>query len=181
MQIPAFEGRAEISIGLARCERVPRLMVIAGPNGSGKSTLLNALRPGPGRNVANAIYVPPHRAIRPQRVQQSDLLSAGLLSMAHLMAGNHTPQVGNFKIGLNPFTGGSTGRDPWDVDDVSTYLKPVLCQVEIERKEAVTYRYDRDGEIARDSLVDPWKPLRDLTRHLLPHLAFAGIMDSTTP
>jgi hypothetical protein len=97
------------------------------------------------------------------------------------MTGNHTPQVGNFKIGLNPFTGGSTGRDPWDVDDVSTYLKPVLCQVEIERKEAVTYRYDRDGEIARDSLVDPWKPLRDLTRHLLPHLAFAGIIDSTTP
>jgi hypothetical protein len=95
------------------------------------------------------------------------------------MTGNHTPKVGNFKIGLNPFTGGSTGRDPWDVDDASTYLKPVLCQVERERKEAVAYRYDRDGEIAHGSLGDPWKPLRDLTRHLLPHLAFAGI-DSTT-
>lgn len=43
---------------------------------------------------------------------------------------------------------------------------------------AIAQRYYRQGEIQRGSLPDPWKPLRELTANLLPHIRFAGI-DST--
>jgi AAA15 family ATPase/GTPase len=62
MRIPFFEIINARSIQLAKCDSVPKLMVIAGPNGSGKSTLLNSLRAVAGRE--HVLYVGPHRAIR---------------------------------------------------------------------------------------------------------------------
>ncbi len=35
--------------------------------------------------------------------------------------------------------------------------------------------YDREGEIQKGKIRDPWKPLRELTNNLLPHLSFARI------
>jgi GTPase SAR1 family protein len=166
MRIPNFEVRSQRSIGLARCEQLPRLMVIAGPNGSGKSTLLNALRTQFGGQ--GVVYVPPHRAIRRQNVQQRYLLS-GRISFEELMMRLDVPYL----EGLQMFSGGV--RDPWGSDDSANYLKPALCQIEIERQEAVTKRLDRYGEILRDTIVDPWTPLKDLTHNLLPHLTFAKI------
>jgi len=70
---------------------------------------------------------------------------------------------------------GITVRDPWGADESNYYLKPALCQIEIERGEAIKAYLDRNQEIARGALPDPWKPLKDLTHNLLPHLAFAKI------
>lgn len=180
MQIPYFEVRSQRSISLARCENVPPLMVIAGPNGTGKSTLLNALRtlgPNYPPNTSerrNTIYIGPHRSIRPQQVQQRNLLGAEL-SFQAIMSGLGNPQIEGFSPLYEPRTGSVISREPWSIDDSGHLLKPALCQIEIERQEAVTARFDRDGEIVRDSLVDPWIPFRELTHRLLPHLIFHGI------
>jgi AAA15 family ATPase/GTPase len=48
MRIGSFEVLNQRSIRVAKCDSVPRVMVIAGPNGCGKSTLLNSVRSNEG-------------------------------------------------------------------------------------------------------------------------------------
>jgi ABC-type cobalamin/Fe3+-siderophores transport system ATPase subunit len=165
MRIPAFEVRNNRSIRLARNDRVPELMIVAGPNGCGKSTLLHALRTIQGKE--RVIYVGPHRSTRRQRVMERHLF-AQPISLAELFMRPDTPAYEGIHL-----LGGT--RDAWGYDDTPNYLKHALCQVEIERQQAIAKRYDRNGHIPPDSLVDVWKPLRDLTHNLLPHLIFHGI------
>ena len=47
-----------------------------------------------------------------------------------------------------------------------------MCQIEVDRQQAITARVDRDGKIDSGALRDPWKPLRELVSNLLPHLRF---------
>lgn len=165
MRIPQFEIRNQRSIRFAKCERVPPLMLVAGPNGSGKSTLLHALRTNYGYN--GIVYVGPHRAMRRQHVQQRHLISARI-SVEELL---QRADIQGFD-GIS-LVGGT--RDPWSYDDSANYLKHALCQVEIDRTQAIAARFDQFGEITKGSLPDPWKPLRDLTTNLLPHLSFHRI------
>jgi hypothetical protein len=60
-------------------------------------------------------------------------------------------------------------------DDSANYLKHSLCQVEIERQQAITARVDRNGKFLPEDLVDLWGPLKELTHNLLPHLSFVKI------
>lgn len=168
MRIPSFEIRDQRSIRFAKCDRVPSLMVVAGPNGTGKSTLLNAIRSQSG--YQNVMYVGPHRAMRRQQVQSRHLLAPSI-SFESLLS---SPHIHGFE-GIRIFDG---ARDPWGYDDSANYLKHALCQIEVDRQQAITAKVDRDGGIAPGTLIDPWKPLRELTQNLLPHLAFAKI-DST--
>jgi predicted ATPase len=165
MRIPKFEVRSQRSIQLAACESVPRMMVITGPNGAGKSTLLNALRPAGGWQ--NVLYVGPHRSMRRQQVQQRHLL-ASEISVRQLLMSQNTPGYEGIRL-----LDGT--RDPWSYDDSANYLKHALCQIELERQQAIAQRYDRDGKIEHGTLPDPWEPLRELTHNLLPHLRFAKI------
>jgi len=168
MRIPSFEIHGQRSIRLAKCDSVPPVMVIAGPNGTGKSTLLNAIRSTAGWK--NIIYIGPHRAMRRQTVQQRHIIATPFL-MEELLTRQDSP---GFE-GVQLITG---ARDPWGHDDSANYLKHTLCQVEIDFQQAIMERYKKDGEIKKDSLPDPWKPLRELSANLLPHLRFSGI-DST--
>jgi energy-coupling factor transporter ATP-binding protein EcfA2 len=140
-------------------------MVIAGPNGAGKSTLLNALRGISGHQ--HVIYVGPHRAMRRQQVQQRHLYTSPF-SFETILTSNHVP---NYE-GVRLFDG---ARDPWSSDESANLLKHALCQIEVDRQQAIALRYDRDGELTRGTLADPWKPLRTLTQNLLPHLRFHRI------
>ena len=56
----------------------------------------------------------------------------------------------------------STARHTWDQDDASSFLKFGLCQIELDRREAIAKRYDDAGEIPSYSLPDVWKPLREI-------------------
>jgi hypothetical protein len=168
MRIPSFEVRNQRSIQLAQCHNVPPLMIVAGPNGAGKSTLLNAIRSQHGKK--HVMYVGPHRAMRRQQVQSRHLLAPSI-SFENLLASAQIPGFDGIRI----FDG---TRDPWGYDDSANYLKHALCQIEVDRQQAITAKVDREGGIERGKLVDPWKPLRELTSNLLPHLAFAKI-DST--
>lgn len=168
MRVPRFEIHGQRSIRLAKWDSVPPVMVIAGPNGTGKSTLLNAIRSTAGWN--NIIYIGPHRALRRQTVQQRHIITTPFL-MEELLTRQDSP---GFE-GVQLITG---ARDPWGHDDSANYLKHTLCQVEIDFQQAIMERYKKDGEIKKGSLPDPWKPLRELSANLLPHLRFSGI-DST--
>jgi ABC-type hemin transport system ATPase subunit len=168
MRIPSFEVVNQRGVALAKCVDVPRLMVIAGPNGSGKSTLLNAIRSTSG--YSNVIYVGPHRAMRKQQVQQRYLYQQPL-SLETLLAGSSLQNMEGIRI----FEG---NRDPWGYDEAANYLKYALCQIEVDRSRAITARVDRDGGIAPGSIPDAWKPFRDLTSNLLPHLKFERIDSS---
>lgn len=165
MRIPSFEFRSQRTIGFAKCDNVPKLMIVAGPNGCGKSTLLDAIRKlDDGRHI---MYVGPHRSIRRQNVQQRYLLTRPIV-LEELLMRSDTPGFDGISL-----LGGH--RDPWGYDDTGNYLKHGLCQIEVERQQAISTRYDRDGEIQKNTLADPWKPLRELTHNLLPHLAFSRI------
>jgi hypothetical protein len=143
-------------------------MVIAGPNGAGKSTLLHGIRSSAGWK--NIIYLGPHRAMRRQNVQERHLLASPFI-FEELLARPDSPQF----EGISLIQG---ARDAWSHDDSANYLKHTLCQIDIDLQRAIAQRYYRQGEIQRGSLPDPWKPLRELTANLLPHIRFAGI-DST--
>jgi hypothetical protein len=105
--------------------------------------------------------------MRRQQVQQRHLL-APPISFSDLLSGTSVPGFD----GIQLFGG---ARDPWGYDDSSNYLKHALCQIEVDRQQAITARVDRDGQIQPGTLVDPWKPLRELVSNLLPHLEFVRI------
>lgn len=165
MRVPSFEIRNQRSITFAKCEKVPTLMLIAGPNGAGKSTLLNSIRSQSGSQ--NIMYVGPHRAMRRQQVQSRHLLAPSI-SFETLLSSQNVPGFEGIRIVDGP-------RDAWGSDDTASYLKHALCQIEIDRQQAITSKVDRDGGIDSGTLIDPWKPLRDLTQNLLPHMSFAKI------
>lgn len=165
MRVPAFEVRNQRSIRLARCESVPPLMVIAGPNGSGKSTLLNTIRANAG--YSNIMYVGPHRAMRRQVVQQRHLMTQAF-SLETLLSSQNVSGIEGIRI----FDG---SRDPWGYDESANYLKHALCQIEVDRLQAIGNRVDREGQILKGALIDPWRPLRELTNNLLPHMTFERI------
>jgi ABC-type cobalamin/Fe3+-siderophores transport system ATPase subunit len=164
MAIPNFTIQNNRSIRLAKCEKVPQIMVIAGPNGCGKSTLLNELRNQPAPK--KPIYVGPHRVSRRQTVQFRYLFNREI-SLLDVFTKDQLETLEG--IILN-----QQARSPWDYDDAASFVKHGLAQIEVERGEAIKARYDRDGRIA-EGLPDVWKPLRSLTDHLLPHLEFHGI------
>lgn len=165
MRVPSFEIRDQRSIKFAKCERVPTLMLVAGPNGAGKSTLLNAIRSQSG--YQNIMYVGPHRAMRRQQVQSRHLLAPSI-SFESLLSSQQVPGFEGIRIVDGP-------RDAWGSDDSASYLKHALCQIEIDRQQAITSKVDREGGITAGTLIDPWKPLRDLTQNLLPHMRFFKI------
>ena len=166
MRVPRFMVRNQRSIVYAECANVPRLMLIAGPNGAGKSTLLNAIRTVSGNN--QIMYVGPHRAMRRQQVQQRHLFTAPISYETLLSSVGNVPMYEGIRLV-------DGARDAWSYDESANYLKHALCQLETERQQAISERFDRLGEITRDSLVDPWQPLRTLANNLLPHLSFVKI------
>jgi hypothetical protein len=105
--------------------------------------------------------------MRKQVVQQRHLMAA-TLSFESLLSSQNVASMEGIRI----FDG---SRDPWGYDESANFLKHTLCQLEVDRHQAITARVDRDGEIQKDSLVDPWKPLRELTHNLLPHMTFERI------
>lgn len=140
-------------------------MLIAGPNGCGKSTLLNALREHPG--ASRPLYVGPHRTSRRQQVQYRYITSQPI-SVEQILASQSLP-------GFEGISLTSGARDAWNFDESLSYVKHGLCQIEIDRQQAIAARYDRDQEIAKGTFPDPWAPLRELTTNLLPHLSFSRI------
>ena len=165
VRIPRFQIADYRNIRLAKWDEVPPVMVIAGPNGCGKSTLLERLRHEGGEGPI--LYVGPHRASRRQNVRMR-FLAASKFQMRDILAGANLP---NYE-GISMY---SRTRSAWDYDDASSFLKYRLCQIELDRQAAIAERWDSFGEITRGSLPDVWRPLKEMSENLLPHLKFAEI------
>lgn len=105
--------------------------------------------------------------MRRQTVQQRHLMTQAF-SLETLLS---SPSVSGIE-GIRIFDG---NRDPWGYDESANYLKHTLCQIEVDRLQAIGNRVDREGAIQKGSLLDPWKPLRELTNNLLPHMTFEQI------
>lgn len=166
MRITEFSVRHQRAVRLAACESVPRVMLVTGPNGCGKSTLLNSLRSagsGPGRTL----YVGPHRTSRRQNVRMR-FLSQQRIEMSALLSASSLP-------GFEGIDLPSRERDAWNYDESQSYLKYTLCQIELDRQAAISTRFDTMGSVLKDDLPDVWKPLREMTHNLLPHLQFHRI------
>lgn len=69
----------------------------------------------------------------------------------------------------------SNARDAWNFDEAQSFLKYSLCQIELERQNAIASRFDETGTVNRADMPDVWAPLRELTHNLLPHLNFHRI------
>ena len=141
-------------------------MILTGPNGCGKSTLLDALRQAQGPN-GPILYVGPHRTSGRQTVRMR-FLHQNKVSMRQIQSGTNLPSFEGVNIH-------SRSRSAWDFDETSSYLKFALCQIELDRQTALAERFDKDGEIVRGAMPDIWKPLKEMTANLLPHLHFEKI------
>ena len=141
-------------------------MIVTGPNGCGKSTMLDGLRNAPGPR-GPILYVGPHRTSGRQTVRMR-YLHQKKVSIRQLQSGANLPSFEGVNIH-------SRNRSAWDFDETSSYLKYALCQIELDRQTALTERFDKHGEIAKGAMPDVWKPLREMTENLLPHLHFDKI------
>lgn len=166
MRIRQFAIRNQRAVRLAACEHVPSLMMITGPNGCGKSTLLNALR-NQGAGDGRTLYVGPHRTSRRQNVRMR-YLGQTRIEMGSLLSANTLP-------GYDGISLPSHERDAWNFDEAQSFLKYSLCQIEIDRQDAITKRFDETGIVQRADVPDVWEPLRELASNLLPHLSFHKI------
>lgn len=166
MRIKNFNIQNQRAVQLAACEVVPPIMVITGPNGCGKSTLLNGLRSvasSPGRTL----YVGPHRTSRRQQVRMR-FLGQQRIEMRSLLSSQSLP-------GFEGMSLPSSERDAWNFDEAQSFLKYSLCQIELERQNAIATRFDETGSVNREEMPDVWAPLRELANNLLPHLSFFKI------
>jgi hypothetical protein len=69
----------------------------------------------------------------------------------------------------------SNDRDAWNFDEAQSFLKYSLCQIELERQNAIASRFDEVGAVRREDMPDVWAPLKELAHNLLPHLQFHRI------
>jgi hypothetical protein len=75
------------------------------------------------------MYIGPHRSIRRQNVQQRYLLTRPIV-LEELLMRLET-------LGCDDITLLGCRRDPWGYDHTGNYLKHGLCQIELERQQAI--------------------------------------------
>ena len=182
MAISSFNIIKVKAIVKAECSSVPKIMVIAGPNGVGKSTLLYELSQKRGVVFSNdntrVLYQPPHRAIRRTQVQRRFLMNDTPISfMSDFLSRNEVSGLEGLQV-FNP------ARTPDNVDEAGSTIKYTLGKIENGRKliySQIVEKAQKEGlsNIDISTLPDIYKPLKDLTKYLLPHLEFDRIDFST--
>lgn len=175
MALKSFKIQPIKALGLAECAEVPRVMVIAGPNGVGKSTLLDEIRLQKGTvsdTGTKFLYQPPHRALRRTTVQRRYLFSGVFKAFSDLLSGN---EVSGYE-GLN-FQFPS--RTPDNVDEAGSTIKYTLGKIENRRQTTYAELVDKarkeEKDVITKDLPDIYKPIKNLTKYLLPHLVFDHI------
>jgi len=168
MPISKFRIRDQKCLRFVQCEEVPPIMMVAGPNGVGKSTLLFCLT-GHARDIeiersGQILSLGPHRVWRSGSLRQQYLLEREF-SFRQALAGRENPRLPGF--------GRGGPRDPYSADEVPATMKYSLAQIERRRERAITDLVDSNrGRFPTGECPDPYQPLRDMTRLLLPHLRF---------
>lgn len=162
----------------AACESVPDVMVICGPNGVGKSTLLQLLKRNPGQAEPNTkiSYVGPYRTWRRASLYMASLFEkysyADYLTMDQLPGWSYGQPPG-----LHFITQANRVVD--QVDEAQSLVKTAIAKIALKERDFIAGQYQRQNrQIAHDSIPDIFRPLRQLTEFLLPHLVFHGVNTS---
>jgi hypothetical protein len=173
MPLKSFKIANQKAITFAECTNVPKIMVIAGPNGVGKSTLLYCLKSRQCTQLeisGKVLYIPPHRAWRKQQIRYQSLWNPRR-PYSEVLESTQLQGV----EGIRLF---ETARVPDSADESMSLVKYTLAQVEARRSKAITTRVDRNNLVYPEGKVpDVYRPLKDLTKSLLPHLEFSKIGD----
>lgn len=170
MPLESFEIRDEKSIELAKCDKIPNIMIIAGPNGVGKSTLLHVLKTKPAarKGTGELRYIPPHRDWRVLGVPTRSLYSQRR-SFSKTLSEESIPSLPDIRIE-------SSERTPISSDESTKLIKFSLGQLEMQRKNALGDSFDEGLHTAELGKREHFfKPLIELTRVLLPHLEFSKV------
>jgi ABC-type branched-subunit amino acid transport system ATPase component len=175
MSLKSFKTQPIKALGIAECENVPKVMVIAGPNGVGKSTLLDEIRLQKG-TVADPgtkfLYQPPHRAIRKTTVQRRWLFGPAFKAFSDLLSGNEVSGYEGLPIHF-------PSRTPDNVDEAGSTIKYTLGKIENRRQNIYAELVDKakkeNKDVVTKDLPDIFLPIRELTKYLLPHLVFDHI------
>jgi hypothetical protein len=151
---------------LAEAQHVPKLMIVAGPNGVGKSTFLFALkqRRGTVNMTGRFLYLAPHRVWRRQTVLRTHLFDA-FPTLLDVLAGDQVQATAHMRI-LD------SSRSPESADEAWNTIKHSLSRVEARFNDRAVAMLRAKGSVTLQDLGDIYKPLRDLTKYLLPHLVF---------
>jgi ABC-type multidrug transport system ATPase subunit len=150
-------------------------MIIAGPNGAGKSTLLYEIskkRQGVEiEGVTKILYQPPHRAIRKTNIQRG-WLGGGMKFLSDLLSLESVD-------GYQGLSLQNSARTPDNIDEAGSTIKHTLGKIENKRQSVLTEFIDLSKEsntqINTSKIPDIYQPLKELTKYLLPHLAFQKV------
>jgi len=177
MAISEFEIREKEVIKLAKCDNVPKVMIIAGPNGVGKSTLLYYLwsyyrdlwsrDKHPSDPYRTIFYIPAHRGYRKSRITMQMLYDKELKYRDFLKNPELPPKVGGF--------GGLDIRDKSRIrdsaDEAQYLIKFVISQIKTKYDQKLSKFLEKRKFIYPEGKApDIFKPLKEFTSFLLGHL-----------
>lgn len=175
MALKSFKIQNVKALGLVECELVPSVMIIAGSNGVGKSTLLYELAQRRGIQAdenTKILYQPPHRALRKTTVQRRWLFGGVIKLFSDLLSQNDVSGYEGLQIQF-------PSRTPDNVDEAGSTIKYTLGKIENRRQTILAELVDKAKKSGTDvttaNIPDIYKPLRELTKYLLPHLVFDRI------
>jgi predicted ATPase len=179
MPIEQFTISNKDAIKLARCEKVPPLMVIAGPNGVGKSTLLEALKrnipSGREPNVqikatpsSTPLYISPHRVFVPHEIHRLLPLLASR-KFRETLRSEILPGLPSYLGGIPSYLTGGVSRDKNQPDFAPSDVKRRIAEIDAEFDHILRIVYDKyDGTVPPGVLPkDHLKPLRDFVERFL--------------
>jgi DNA polymerase III delta prime subunit len=178
LPISRFEIRDQGPIHYAKCDNVPRILIVAGPNGVGKSTLLECLkrRQGTVEGIkSQPLYIPPHRAPAPFPLYKSlPVIGPRRRFREVLRFDSFSLNAPGVSLPIYITSGTSRSRL---TPDFAPYVevKYKLAQFEQEFKDSLADVYKSRGEVPKGFMPDIWQPFRKLVSALLPGLHFEEV------
>lgn len=174
MAIRSFNVAGRKSLISASYDGLPDLVFVTGANGAGKSSLLTLLKDqGVREEGTKILHIGPHRPWR-----KGSLLKASVLGMpmsfGDMLTSSMLPHFqGAVPYSIQAFQG--QARDPDASDEAQALVKVSFAVISEKYRDRLQELHQEFGSVAEGAIPDPYEPLRELLKRLLPHLIFHAI------